>query len=352
MKSFLFNQLSSITCQPFLQKRLLSFIDTHRIVRKPFPHLRTRRTTPFQILLYHRVLPSEDPFAIDPISLTDFEKQIRVLSENFRIIGLPQLLDEIETEAVEKGTICITFDDGYRDNYEYAFPVLQKYRIPATIFLATKFIGTNNVLWPDQILSAIRQSTVTRFEFADAGILATAFESIPVRKQVAVTLLEWLKHFSPADRDCHINRILDHCKVERATGDQRLMLNWDEIRQMCATGISFGAHTRTHPILSSLSDVAKRNEIVGSKRVVEAAIGVKVDIFAYPNGKPADYDHSCKQILRQEGFRCALTTNSGLNLPSTDRFALYREVPWDRNPNTFCSRLLWQRFVDIVSAAS
>ena len=98
------------------------------------------KETPVQILIYHRILPEIDPFGIDVTPLKRFESQIKYLSSYFNIISVDELLNNFTNNTVKKNTICITFDDGYLDNYQYAFPVLQKYNVPATIFLATDFM--------------------------------------------------------------------------------------------------------------------------------------------------------------------------------------------------------------------
>lgn len=113
---------------------------------------------------------------------------------------------------------------------------------------------------------------------------------------------------------------------------------------MYDTGISFGTHTKTHPILSLLTDKQIEEEIIESKAAIESELGDRVTSFAYPNGQPSDFDHRCKRVLKKNGFAFAVTTSCGLNTACTDRYELFRGRPWDRHPNQFYGRLLLTRF--------
>ena len=228
--------------------------------RKNF-YFALRDDVPFQVLIYHRILASEDPFAIDVIPIASFRKQMEILKSSMRIISTDQLVRELDQRALEPNTICITFDDGYIDNYQNAFPILKELDIPATIFLASGHIQNEKLFWFDRILQMVKATNLASFSFPEANI----------------------HRFS-------LNHVTEKIMGPVANNAARLMLNWDEIREMFAENISFGAHSLTHPILAKLNDQELSEEINTSIRVIEKNLDAPVTAFAYPNGKPEDFD--------------------------------------------------------------
>lgn len=323
---------------------LMKLIEMHQLVPNSLPRIRRYNHPKFQILVYHRVLAKNDPFAIAPLTVQEFDQQMKTLTSYFRVISLEQLMDELDSNSVKPYTVCITFDDGYIDNFQFAFPILSEYQLPATIFLTTDFIGTNKKLWPDRVLHTFKNTNINKFHYEEAKYYNCHLTSIKKRREIAFFLLEWLKNFSPDERDKHIEKILNICHISNHS-KERLMLNWDEVRTMHSAGISFGAHTKTHPILSSLRESEIRNEIIGSKRAIEDSLDTSISTFAYPNGKPHDFDERCKRVVSEAGFRCAVTTCPGINTYKNDRYELFREMPWDTCPHSFYARLLISRLL-------
>ncbi len=294
------------------------------------------------ILNYHRVLPQDDPFAVDAISVRDFQKQVKMICKNFRMMSLTEAVKSLREGKMDRYSVCLTFDDGYRDNYDHAFPVLAHYDVPATIFLTTDFINEPKLLWHDHVLLAFKNSSRTQFNYKELDLNALSLESTVERRTVAFRVLEKLKAFSPSERDALIDSIKDHLAVKEST-KERLMLRWSEIAEMAASGISFGAHTQTHPILSTLNDAEVHDEILGSKQAIEHHLGSKVTSFAYPNGRSGDYDHRAIKILKSTGFECAVTTTPTLNRPGSPLFELGRQAPWETNPHRLYAHLVFNR---------
>src|SRR5262245_59544386 len=125
--------------------------------RIAFPFIIRRISRNIQILVYHRVNDERDPF-FPAISTADFRKQMQYLAENCNCCPLAEAVERLKKNDVPENTVVITFDDGYKDNYTNAFPVLQRFSIPATIFLATKAIGSAHTLWHDRVFSAFRRT--------------------------------------------------------------------------------------------------------------------------------------------------------------------------------------------------
>jgi peptidoglycan/xylan/chitin deacetylase (PgdA/CDA1 family) len=121
------------------------------------------------------------------------------------------------------------------------------------------------------------------------------------------------------------------------------MLSWKEVREMHAHGIRFGSHTMSHPVLSTLSPERMRAEISGSKKIIEDQLGATVSVFAYPNGTMADFTQVTKDILRECGYHCAVTTIFGANAEDQDLYELRRGGPWEAHLPTCAVKLGWYK---------
>lgn len=300
----------------------------------------------FQILNYHRILPRQEALAIDNVAVGDFEKQVDILKNCFRVISLIQLMHEIQDGELQPNTVCITFDDGYRDNYAYAYPILLKYGIPATIFLATGAIESESLLWHDKVFQTLKSTHLTQFESHHNGKMQWHLDRMDQRARLAYSLLGALKRLPPEARDQEIGMLMAACKITEDQFSKDEMLSWTEIQEMHRNGITFGAHTVTHPILTLLNEHNIVTEISESKRMIEEKLGEPVEVFAYPNGQKGDYDDRTKQILQSLGFRCALTTRWGMNTMADDPFEWRRARPWERECNKFVGQLMTLRMFD------
>jgi peptidoglycan/xylan/chitin deacetylase (PgdA/CDA1 family) len=293
-----------------------------------------------QILVYHRVLPDEDPFAMSAVTCASFARQMALLRSRFHPLSLSEAADRLEAGDLRPGSVCVTFDDGYADNCRHAWPILRKYGIPATIYLATGLIGTGVVSWYDGVLALMRSSRTERLDYEPAGLRDVPIAQAGLRAAAAFKLLEWLKRFPPAERDAHIaalTLVLGQADAEKA------MLDWDQVRSMHVGGISFGAHTVTHPILSLIGAREAEAEIAASRDAIQERLQAPVRHFAYPNGKREDYNSGTVEILGRLGFRTAVTTEQGVNDADTDRLQWKRRQPWETSVNSLYFRMLSER---------
>jgi peptidoglycan/xylan/chitin deacetylase (PgdA/CDA1 family) len=308
-----------------------------------FPYIKKRRSRNVQILIYHRVNDDRDPF-FPAVSTHVFAKQMDYLASYFNVLSLDEIVDMIKRRDVPDNAAVITFDDGYRDNYINAFPVLNRLSLPFTVFLATDAIGSGRTLWHDRVFSAFRE---TRLAFIKG--FGNDSREYPLRTQeeklfVQREILKFLRSLNDYERSVWIDHIINHLQVVDRKENSELMLTWDEIKMMHENHVSFGSHTITHPILSKVSIEKVRLEVHESKKIIEKNIGVQVKAFAYPNGKEGDFDESTKAILIDEGYVCALTTIFGTNEIVQDLFELRRWTPWGEDVHTFSSRLNYYKF--------
>jgi peptidoglycan/xylan/chitin deacetylase (PgdA/CDA1 family) len=227
--------------------------------------------------------------------------------------------------------VLITFDDGYRDNYTEACPILREFGAAATLFLCTGPITSGSLLWWDRVDRSARRIRDAGGTSVDLGTRAPAAASDLLRKYLGRRdgaasralgdLIDLLKELPDADRESCINA-LEHQSPPDTPRD--LMLSWGEVRAMRDSGISLGAHSVTHPALSDLAADAVHAEVRESKLSIEEHVGEGVTAFAYPYGKASHSDEFTVEALREAGFLWAYTTENGVNVPAADPYTLRR----------------------------
>jgi peptidoglycan/xylan/chitin deacetylase (PgdA/CDA1 family) len=270
------------------------------------------------ILTYHRVLTQKElaTHFVQPgmYVLADvFESQMRFVSEHFRILSMGELFQLWRTGGLDAGGryCAVTFDDGWLDNYVYAYPVLRRLRIPATIFLPTDFVGTNEWFWPDKLAYLLRCSRPNRVPRDLAGTDWTA--------HVEDAIESWKR--MPSD---NIEGALS--EMSRTSGAsvprERTVVAWEEVAEMAHNGISFGSHSATHAILTNVTQEELKREIDDSLSVLRERSGNCIPVFCYPNGASTVQvvDH-----VKAAGYIGAVTANFGWETGSPlDLFRLRR----------------------------
>jgi peptidoglycan/xylan/chitin deacetylase (PgdA/CDA1 family) len=304
--------------------------------------LRKREQPSARILYYHRVNDDNDPF-FPAISTALFEAEMKFLRKNYQVVSLTELLQRLEGKASEP-VLAITFDDGYRDNYRYAFPILKRYGLPATIFLTTGSMDSGEPLWFEQLALAVMK---TSREFVDLDTAGRIWLRTPAeRLKGNAQIFSVLRGLVDSGRRQLLATVLGQLAVTDYAERRRKMLTWDEARLMSTQGITFGGHTVNHPFLSRLPSDGFRWEVSECKRRVEDELQLPADYFAYPNGKVEDFGFSNKALIREAGYRAAVTTIWGVNNSSTDRFELRRGGPWEENPAMFAYKLDWYQLTN------
>ncbi len=265
------------------------------------------------------------------------------VSSRFRVLSLQELVAGLRGGTLPDNAIAVTLDDGYRDNYLHAFPILQRYSIPATIFLATSVIGSDRRLWHDEVFSAFRETAESTLEpFGPEGIRGS-LGTVDDRLRLQYAFLAHIRTLSEAQRAEAVSRLRHALRVGPPAAASGLMLSWEEVRIMNRAGIHFGSHTATHPILSRVDRAQALREIVESKRTIEEQLGVPVHGFAYPNGSRSDFLPETKTLIQSAGYTYAVTTIHGSNEPESDVFELRRDTPWDEDIFAFGVRLLYNK---------
>lgn len=307
-----------------------------------FPIIRRRRNGNVQILTYHRVNDEHDPF-FPAVPSVAFAKQMEYLASHFSVCSLTEAVERLRTNDIPDNVVVVTFDDGYRDNYLYAFPILKEYSVPATIFLATAAIGSGRVLWHDRVFTAFRKAATPVLRRFGQESCMYPLLTLSDKLFAQHAILQFLRSLGDEERSGWIDRLMTNLGVEDKEETLDLMLNWDEVRAMHQHGISFGSHTVTHPILSKLPVEKVKEEIRESQRTIAQQLGAVPTLFAYPNGGQKDFTLTTKQILRDTGYVCAVTTIFGANETGQDLFELRRGGPWETHLPTFAAKLNWYK---------
>ena len=288
------------------------------------------------ILIYHRVLPAVDPLFPSEMDSAAFDCHMKFLAGSFNVLPLSEAVEKLARGSLPSRAACVTFDDGYADNAEVALPILQRYGICATFFIASGFLD-GGWMFNDGVIESVRGARGSSLDLSEVGCGELDVSTNPARRQAIATILASVKYLPQAARDAKVGRIIELAAVGRPAG---LMMRSEQVRALHAAGMEIGGHTVTHPILARLDPAAARDEIARGKEQLEGIIRAPVTLFAYPNGKPAT-DYACEHVamVRELGFKGAVSTSWGVGTRDADPYQLPRVTPWGATPARFTLRL-------------
>lgn len=289
------------------------------------------------VLIFHRVLPVVDPLFPDEIDSSRFDLICGWLKSWFNVLPLDVAVAHLKAGTLPARAACITFDDGYADNFHIALPILQRHGLTATFFISTGFLDGGR-MWNDTIIETVRTLAGATLDGVSAGLGRYRLDSITQSQQVIGEIISKVKYLEIAER-IKITETLAHAAP--AALPQNLMMTSAEVKSLFQAGMQIGAHTVSHPILARLSDEEAKREIQNSKVFLEELLGERVGLFAYPNGKPGeDYSPQTVDVVRQLDFDAAVSTAWGVTSTGNDLFQIRRFTPWDRSKGKFGLRLL------------
>jgi peptidoglycan/xylan/chitin deacetylase (PgdA/CDA1 family) len=289
------------------------------------------------ILIFHRVLREPDPLAPYEPDAAGFEARMRWVRGWFNVLPLVRAIDMLDGGTLPPRALSITFDDGYADNEELAAPILERLGMTATFFVSTGYIG-GGTMWNDRIIEAVRACKSAVLDASAIGMGRFELATPAHRRDAIGAVLKGIKHLDRERRDAAVAAMVA-AAGERA--DVPLMMQPEQVRRLRARGMDIGAHTVTHPILARLDEDDARHEIASSKSDLEHLLGERIELFAYPNGVPDD-DYLAEHVamVRECGFKAAVSTSWGAASACTDRFQLPRFTPWDHTRLRYGARLL------------
>jgi peptidoglycan/xylan/chitin deacetylase (PgdA/CDA1 family) len=283
------------------------------------------------ILCYHRIVAdiarAEQETEVGMVtSVETFRRQMELVREHCEVLSLDEAAAVLRGQQITmRLAVVITFDDGYRDFYDLAWPVLRELSLPATVFVPTAYIGSGQMLDHDRfyryVMKAHTRGLSLRVPLVKAGLseeklAALCAEVNPLR------VYSQLSHLPLALRERSLLCLDDF------VGDQQeecvngfSLLDWEMVREMASAGISFGAHTDNHVVLTNEEPQTVEREILRSKQALEKRLGTPARSFAYPTGR---YNSVVREAVARAGFEVAVTTERRLNRRGDDLLALGR----------------------------
>jgi len=281
------------------------------------------------ILTYHRILSHDQlqkryvqpgMYVLDHV----FEQHLQFLQEHFQVLSFGELLERWKKKIWDRRQryCLITFDDGWLDNYLYAYPLLKKHRLPATIFLPTDFVGTEEWFWPEKLCYFVEQSGNPNLDSSKRAAFWLYMEQF----------LDGGRNTAPAstadrtnDTEHTCDRIIERCKdlpvetiheligclggtLELKIPEERIVVDWDEVAQMSQNGVSFGSHSCSHRILTRLPWHEVKRELEESNQVLQKKRIKHVPVFCYPNG---DCNQDVQNLARDCGYLAAVGVRRG-----------------------------------------
>jgi peptidoglycan/xylan/chitin deacetylase (PgdA/CDA1 family) len=273
--------------------------------------LMPRREPSLTVLCYHRVADELPPDVLTHIASTSqqFEQHLDFLEERFTVVGMDDLAGWLDgAHGLPPRAAMITFDDGYRDNYTVAYPILRRRGLPATIFLATDHIESAEPFWWDRVAHAFHHATVSH---PVLPFLGTRDISDPEQQEVQME--DWLYAAKEAPDEALREALVS---LEEAVGVKPptfidMQLTWSQVSEMHGNGIEIGAHSRTHPILTRLPHARAAAEIRDSVDRIHAELGTRPQSFAYPNGGADHFNSALQQSVSDAGVPLAFTLLNG-----------------------------------------
>jgi len=279
------------------------------------------------VLMYHAVVSS--PLAVPDWSFLDekaFREQLEYVARRFDVVPLSQATRSLRQRGVQRPTAVITFDDGFHSVNEVALPVLKRMGLPATVFLVTGMVGTDDTPWFCRLNRALAATTRRAIEWRDQ---AFPLHDARARARAGAVLQSRLKEL-PHPLLLHelaalVGALGDDARRPIPPTSPYRMLGPREVEAMARSGIvEFGAHTRSHAILSLLPPDERAAEVEGSVREVSRLTGGACRLFSYPDGRAGDYDGDVKRTLTGAGVEAAVTSIGGSNQPTTPRLEMRR----------------------------
>jgi len=296
---------------------------------------RRRSAGELLVLAYHRVLPVASeagyPFDIELISADpeQFDWQMSWLARNFTVLPVSEIADCLQrSRPLPKGSVAVTFDDGFLDNYTHAYPVLRSRQVPACIFLSTGYVGTDRNFWFEEIAQLLMSAPAQSIRFpAFRDTLPRADDVVTRRADISRVLSE-LKRMPDEMRRTRLDALRSQMNGHSTTGlgFTAHAMSWAQVAEMSRSGIEFGSHGVSHAVLSRLAPDDLRRELTESRVAIERVTGAPVIAIAYPVGGEDAIGDQVVSAARDAGFRLGFTYLPGSNrVTIADRMQLTRQ---------------------------
>ena len=283
------------------------------------------------ILNYHRISDRRDEKSLSlfdiGVTREKFEKEMKYLSRNFSVIPFSQAIDLLKNENNwPRFPVVISFDDGYRDIYFNAFPVLERFNLSAIVFVSTRMVEKSEPFWWDELEDLVEHNHLEEIKLALENCFSPEydldlgfFKQIQDKKVFLETLTEQIKKIKGRYREELLNRLKSLLKSEKEAKGE--VLSWDEIKKLRKNGIEFGSHTHNHYLLTFEDPKTIAEELKTSKQKLEENLEEKIEYLSYPSGL---YNPETEKIAKECGYKAGCSNSYGFNHKGTDLFSLKR----------------------------
>jgi peptidoglycan/xylan/chitin deacetylase (PgdA/CDA1 family) len=288
------------------------------------------------ILCYHGII-DKSTYGFNSsgkhLNENEFDNQMGFLARNFEIVSMQNIENYfLGLESLPKKSVAITFDDGYANNLWTAHPILEKYGLSATIYLATEYINSRKIMWTDRLELALIQSQVTEFEVLLDKIQHFDISNLTNKLNAFKTIKSYIKRANPKLNNIILDDIDQKLEIDKNVIIPSIhkFLDWDEVRFMNSSGVwDIGAHTEKHYSLGTL------NRHDGIKQINDSILKVKTELrsnvlplFSYPEGRDFDMPKYAIKFLRSIGLKSAPSANPGENYIT--KFSKYKAMKLKR----------------------
>ena len=292
------------------------------------------------ILIYHRVFEaSSDPWELC-VSPGHFGEHLEVLSRNYQVMSLKELVGSLKSGQLPKRGVVLTFDDGYADNLWNAKPLLEKYEVPVTVFVTSGSLDSPKEFWWDDLERVLLQpgKLQKRLQLLIQGQSHEwPITNSDERERAYMAIHQILQPLRASERDPVVTELFARADVDPMGRPDYRPLTTDELIQLAQSElVDIGAHTVTHPLLSVMSQDDQSAEIIGNRKKLEDILGSRVDTFSYPYGNLAS---ETVDIVEAAGFETGLTTDENVVEMGANLFRLGRFGVGDWDSDRFKHRL-------------
>ena len=304
----------------------------NRNYNKELKDFKSRILDEIVILLYHGVTSSEsegiENYSGKHISNDVFAEQMNYISKNCNPISMNEYLHFVENgHDLPPCSVIISFDDGFKNNFSVAAPILEEFNIPAIFYVSSGIVNTDLMFWVDIIEDCLNKSKVNNFEIKLSKVEEFVFDN----NRQKINAVEKIKQYCKSCNFIELKRVLNDleqitrvkAQVQHAANYQKI--SWDELRVLNSNPLfEIGGHSLYHNILSSLSTELLEKEIRSSIDLLEINLGKKIIHYSYPEGQSNHYNEEVIKCLKENKIQCSPSAIFGLNTTDTDLFNLRR----------------------------
>tara|TARA_B100001758_G_C18412520_1_gene616861 strand:+ start:370 stop:1356 length:987 start_codon:yes stop_codon:yes gene_type:complete len=285
------------------------------------------------ILLYHGVTEHENigitNHANKHLNVNDFSEQMKWLNSNANLLSMDEVAEMFQKNLpFPERSVAVTFDDGYKNNYSTAMPVLDKYKIPTTFYIAAGMIGEDDLFWVDKIESCIEKTKEKKIEISLGGnIVKYNLDNDDSKLHALYSIKKYCKLSSQQHVDLIVEELIEKTKVNPSIGDNPnySTMNWNEVRELHKNkNFIIGGHSLKHEIFSNLDTEFMKNTVKKSLEIINKELDSTIEHYSYPEGIGKQFSYEVVTSLKKNKIKCCPTARYGKNTPSINLFNLYR----------------------------